>query len=63
MPRVSGKVAIVTEGSNGLGEAIAICMPGKGAAVAVLDRDEDGATAESDDITWDAVCLALDQAR
>ncbi len=42
MTRLSGKVAIVTGGANGLGEAMATRMSEEGAAVAVLDRDEDG---------------------
>lgn len=43
MARLSDKVAIVTGGANGLGEAIATRMAEEGAAVAVLDRDrEDG---------------------
>jgi len=42
MTRLSGKVAIVTGGANGLGEAIATRMSEEGAAVAVLDRDEEG---------------------
>ncbi len=63
MTRLSGKVAIVTGGSNGLGEAIAICMPGKGAVVTVLNRDENGGTVEPDDIVRGAVYVASDQAR
>ena len=42
MTRLSGKVAMVTGGANGLGEAIATRMSEEGAAVAVLDRDKDG---------------------
>ena len=42
MARLSGKVAVVTGGANGLGEAIATRMSEEGAAVAVLDRDEEG---------------------
>ena len=42
MTRLSGKVAIITGGANGLGEAITTRMSEEGAAVAVLDRDEDG---------------------
>lgn len=42
MARLNGKTAIVTGGANGLGEAIATRMSEEGAAVAMLDRDEDG---------------------
>jgi NAD(P)-dependent dehydrogenase (short-subunit alcohol dehydrogenase family) len=42
MSRLEGKVAVVTGGANGLGEAIATRMAQEGAAVAVLDRDERG---------------------
>ena len=42
MTRLSGKVAAVTGGANGLGEAIATRMSEEGATVAVLDRDKEG---------------------
>ncbi len=40
MKRLEGKVAAVTGGANGLGEAIALRLGEEGAAVALLDRDE-----------------------
>lgn len=42
MTRLNGKVAVVTGGGNGLGEAIATRMSEQGAAVAILDLDERG---------------------
>ncbi|MGE3287478.1 MAG: SDR family NAD(P)-dependent oxidoreductase [Pseudonocardia sp.] len=42
MSRLSGKVAVVTGGANGLGEAIATRMTEEGATVAVLDVDKAG---------------------
>lgn len=42
MSRLNGKVAVVTGGGNGLGEAISARMAEEGAAVAILDRDERG---------------------
>jgi NAD(P)-dependent dehydrogenase (short-subunit alcohol dehydrogenase family) len=38
-----GQVAIVTGGASGIGRATAIDLASKGAAVAVLDREQDGA--------------------
>ncbi|EON22018.1 short-chain dehydrogenase/reductase SDR [Nocardioides sp. CF8] len=43
MSRLEGKVAVVTGGANGLGEAITRRMCEQGASVAVLDRDPRGA--------------------
>ena len=42
MGRLEGKVAVVTGGANGLGEAIATRMTDEGARVAVLDVDTAG---------------------
>lgn len=42
MSRPTGKVAVITGGGTGLGEAIAYRMAEKGAAIAILDRDERG---------------------
>jgi 3-oxoacyl-[acyl-carrier protein] reductase len=40
---LAGKVAVVTGGGSGIGEAIAIRLEGEGARVAVLDVDEQAA--------------------
>ncbi len=42
MSRLQNKVAVVTGGANGLGEAIALRMSEEGAAVVIVDRDERG---------------------
>ena len=42
MNRLSGKAAVITGGSNGLGAAIVQRMADEGAAIAVLDRDPNG---------------------
>lgn len=44
MSRLTGQVAVVTGGGNGLGEAIALRLAEEGAAVAVLDIDPRGQT-------------------
>jgi NAD(P)-dependent dehydrogenase (short-subunit alcohol dehydrogenase family) len=41
--RLKGKVAIVTGGSQGIGEAIAVCYGAEGAQVAVVYHHNDAA--------------------
>jgi len=45
MFRLDGKAALVTGAGSGIGEAIALCFAGQGAAVWAVDRDEPAAAA------------------
>jgi NAD(P)-dependent dehydrogenase (short-subunit alcohol dehydrogenase family) len=45
MFRLDGKTALVTGAGSGIGEAIALCFAGQGAAIWVVDRDEAAALA------------------
>jgi Dehydrogenases with different specificities (related to short-chain alcohol dehydrogenases) len=51
MPRVQGKVALVTGGAMGIGQACAELLAAEGAAVAVTDREVDMGRAVADKIT------------
>lgn len=62
---ISGKVAVVTGAAGGMGRATAHLLADEGALVAVLDRDEVGATAtagEINDAGGRAVAIAVDLA-
>jgi NAD(P)-dependent dehydrogenase (short-subunit alcohol dehydrogenase family) len=48
--RLAGKVALVTGGGSGIGEAVVRRLAGEGAAVLVMDRDEHAAAAVATDI-------------
>jgi NAD(P)-dependent dehydrogenase (short-subunit alcohol dehydrogenase family) len=51
MPRLKGKIAIVTGGADGIGRAIAVTMAAEGAAVLVADRDAEKGAQTVADIT------------
>ena len=50
MPDLSGKVAIVTGASKGIGQAIAASLCGAGADVVICSRDESEAAAAAEDL-------------
>ncbi|MGC6472095.1 MAG: SDR family NAD(P)-dependent oxidoreductase [Parvibaculales bacterium] len=65
---LSGKTAIVTGGSDGIGRAIAMHFAAQGAKVVICARNEDKLTATKADIdadggVCDAVCLDLSDAQ
>src|SRR6266571_4689286 len=51
MFRLDQKTAIITGGGSGIGKAIATVFAKQGAAVHIIDMDEQGATAVADEIT------------
>ena len=60
---IAGRVAIVTGGGSGLGEAAARMLAGAGAKVAVLDLDRDGAERVAADINGWAMALDVADAQ
>ncbi|MEL7453491.1 MAG: SDR family oxidoreductase [Pseudomonadota bacterium] len=62
MGRLDGKVALVTGGAKGLGEADARCMAAEGAQVIVADMDTEAGQAVVKDIGKSAVFKQLDVA-
>lgn len=51
MPRLDGKVAIVTGAASGIGRASAILFAREGAGLVIVDRDADGLSATAATIT------------
>ncbi|HYO40484.1 MAG TPA: 3-hydroxybutyrate dehydrogenase [Nocardioidaceae bacterium] len=47
---LTGRTALVTGGASGIGRAVATRLAEQGAAVLVLDRDEDGARAVAEEV-------------
>ena len=54
MGRLEGKKAIITGGSSGIGRATAALFATEGAAVAIIDRDEEGGSALQQELAEEA---------
>ena len=54
MGGLEGKKAIITGGSSGIGRATAALFATEGAAVAIIDRDEEGGSALQQELAEEA---------
>jgi NAD(P)-dependent dehydrogenase (short-subunit alcohol dehydrogenase family) len=59
---LSGKVAVITGGANGIGRATALRLAAEGTAVVVADRDVDGARAVVEQLDVAGLALGFDAA-
>lgn len=59
-PRLSGRTAFVTGAASGIGRECAALLAGVGAAVAVADRDLDGASRAAEEIGADGAAIAVE---
>ena len=55
MSDLKGKVAVVTGAASGIGKQIALTLAGSGAAIAIVDLNEDGAKAVAKEIYMGSV--------
>jgi NAD(P)-dependent dehydrogenase (short-subunit alcohol dehydrogenase family) len=60
MPKLAGKVAVITGGTSGIGLATAECFIGEGATVVITGHDPERVQGASERLGKDAICLTAD---